>query len=235
MGLTAAVFMVVLAGTGILLNHTERLNLADRFVQSDWLLDWYGVAPPAEPVSFAAAGHWVSRLGERLYLDGAEIPGTHGRLVGAATSGETLVVALEEQILLFDSARRLIERVGTAEGIPAGMRTIGVDDRSRLVVHGAHGYYLADEDFLEWRPHAAAAVHWSKPQPTPAALRDKLIHAYRGKGLSVERVLLDIHSGRILGSVGMLLVDSAALLGLLLAVSGTWLWTKRKCDVRGRS
>jgi len=49
---------------------------------------------------------------------------------------------------------------------------------------------------------------------------------YRGKGLPGERVILDIHSGRILGYVGVLLVDFMAILFLLLAMSGIWMWYK---------
>ena len=56
--------------------------------------------------------------------------------------------------------------------------------------------------------------------------------AYRGYGLTLERVLLDLHSGRVLGSAGVLLVDAAAILFLLLAISGLWLWSRRRTSTR---
>jgi uncharacterized iron-regulated membrane protein len=56
--------------------------------------------------------------------------------------------------------------------------------------------------------------------------------AWRGTGLSLERVLLDLHSGRILGEAGVWLVDAAALLFLLLAGSGVWLWGRRRASAR---
>jgi hypothetical protein len=60
----------------------------------------------------------------------------------------------------------------------------------------------------------------------PKDLHDKLMILYRGKGLPLERVILDIHSGRILGQAGVLLIDFMAILFLLLAMSGVWMWVK---------
>ena len=53
-------------------------------------------------------------------------------------------------------------------------------------------------------------------------------------GLPLERVLLDLHSGRIFGEAGVWLVDAAALLFLLLAGSGLWLWGRRHASGRAR-
>ncbi len=57
----------------------------------------------------------------------------------------------------------------------------------------------------------------------PCGLRGRLVEAYRGKGLLLERVLLDVHSGRILGAWGVYLVDAAAVLFLGLVLSGLWM------------
>ena len=67
----------------------------------------------------------------------------------------------------------------------------------------------------------------------PAAnLRPELEEAYRGTGLTLERVLLDIHAGRIPGATGVFLVDAAALLFLVLAISGLWLWARHLVNAR---
>ena len=41
--------------------------------------------------------------------------------------------------------------------------------------------------------------------------------------LPLERVMLDIHSGRLLGRYGPFLVDGAAFILLLLSLSGIWI------------
>ena len=44
--------------------------------------------------------------------------------------------------------------------------------------------------------------------------------AWRGRGLTVERLLLDLHSGRILGEAGPLLMDLVAVFLIVLSLSG---------------
>jgi uncharacterized iron-regulated membrane protein len=41
-------------------------------------------------------------------------------------------------------------------------------------------------------------------------------------------VILDLHSGRLFGRIGVWLFDIAAILLILLALSGTLIWMKRK-------
>jgi len=51
---------------------------------------------------------------------------------------------------------------------------------------------------------------------------------YRGEGLSVERVLLDFHSGHIFGPMGVFIYDLLAVAVGFLSISGLVLW------IRGR-
>lgn len=44
--------------------------------------------------------------------------------------------------------------------------------------------------------------------------------------ISAERIVLDVHSGRILGPAGPYLMDGAAIALLLLAASGIWGWAR---------
>ena len=95
LGIAAGVFVLLLAVTGLMINHTESLELDERYAKADWLLNWYGIAPPADAVSYRLGEHWVSQLGNRLYLDGEEIPGSYGRLLGVAGTRQLLVIAVE--------------------------------------------------------------------------------------------------------------------------------------------
>jgi len=226
MGLTAAVFVVILAATGLTLNHTEALGLDSRMINSSTLLDWYGITLPKDPVGFTVADHWIRQLGQQLYFDEQEIQDDTGRLIGVARLDDIVVIALQEQLLLTTLTGQLIECLGSAEGVPAGMRAIASNDNSLLVL-AAHGTYITDSDFMEWQEISAPAVNWSGPTDIPASLYQRLAPAYLGSVLSTERVILDIHSGRILGPWGVYIMDIAAVLFILLAAAGIWLWAKR--------
>ena len=95
-----------------------------------------------------------------------------------------------------------------------------------IVISAAHGSYLADIDSPEWQEYKGSSVIWSGSREIPKDLYEQLLILYRGKGLPLERLIQDLHSGRILGDAGILLVDFMALLFLLLAMSGAWMWFK---------
>ena len=232
-GLTATAFVLMLSVTGLLLNHTEDLNLDSSYVKSALLLDWYGIKTPKSPLSYKAGGHWISQLAERLYFDGHELATREvdedDSLVGAVKLGDSVAVAIEGHLMLISSSGELIETLGGAEGVPAGMRAIGLSG-DRLVVRASHGDYFADEDLSHWEEsdesETLADAVWARPAAPPKNLYDRLADAYRGKGLSTERVVLDLHSGRILGTPGVLVVDFMALALCMLALSGLWMWIK---------
>ncbi|MDH3871185.1 MAG: PepSY domain-containing protein [Gammaproteobacteria bacterium] len=232
-GLAAALFVVVLALTGLVLNHTEELALDERHVKNGPLLDWYGVHAPASISSYRADEHILSTVGGQVYWNTKRVPQIDGPLLGALKLSDLVVAAVEGSLLLFTLEGDLIERLGGSAGVPAGMQAIGLAAAGKLAIRAAHGFYRTDSDFLEWHEtDSLDDVTWSSAIETPDALHAALVDAYRGSGLSLERVLLDLHSGRILGNWGVYLMDAAAILFLLLAITGVWLWGKRRASAR---
>lgn len=228
-GLAGAVFFVVLIATGLLLNHSDGLRLDARYVRAPLLLDLYHISPPRASIHFAAGGHLVSQLGTRLYLDARELPEKAEQLVGAIESHDTLVIAIAGKLLLLSPEGKLIERLDGADGVPAGMRRLGRSGTGQaLVLQAAHGYYTADLARLHWNPSDATDVAWADPVQVPPDVEERLLDAYRGTGLPFERVILDIHSGRILGEWGVYLVDGAAALFLTLVATGLWMWIRQR-------
>ena len=226
LGLAAVAILILLAVSGVLLNHSHGLGLDRRYVQWGWLLDWYGIHAPAEPRGVALGAHWLSELDGRIYFDGHELPGLRGRLNGAVVVGYTIASAVGDNIWLLTPDGIIVEQLGTAQGVPGGLHALGVDRNGRLVVEAAQGFYTADSELLKWRRAIPQAVSWARLTEVPPALRAELVRQYRGRGLSVERVLADVHGGRVLGEIGMWLVDLTAIACLGLALSGLWLWAR---------
>ena len=231
-GLAAAVFVITLAVTGLALNHTEELGLDSNYVKSGTLLNWYGVQAPEKITSYQVDTHTISAVGEHIYWDTTRIPQIPSPLIGVVHYADLVVVGIEGRLLLFTPDGELVEQLGGAAGVPAGMQALGVTPDYRLAIHAAHGFYQTNEDFLEWKETDHLEATWNRPTNPPEDLRLALQSAYRGSGLSLERIMLDLHSGRILGSWGIYLVDAAAILFLLLACSGVWLWSRRRASAR---
>lgn len=227
LGLFAGLFVLILAVTGILLNHTEDVGLDSRYVQSAWLLDWYGIAPPAPPVSYAVGEHWVSQVGARIYFDATEVAADAGPLLGAVALPEMMVVATQGQLILLTRKGGHIETLDGGQGVPAGMRAIGLSGE-RLAVRAMHGDYMADADLLKWQEQPVADAHWAAAATAPQDIMQRLLAAYRGTGLTLERVVLDLHSGRIVGAWGRWIMDIAAGILIFLAATGAWMWLKQR-------
>lgn len=228
LGSIAALFVIVLVITGLLLNHTETFSLDQKYIGSSLLLDWYDINPPTAPVSYALEQQRVTLLGDTLYLNDQEIEQQAGQLLGALEHAGSILIAIPGELLILAPSGELLEKLGGVEGVPAGLQRIGLTADDQLAVQAAEGNYLADLDALSWDETTVPAADWAEPSSIPPDLQNTLLAHYRGKGLSLERVLLDIHSGRFLGSFGVFLIDAAAVLFLILAFTGLWMWSHRR-------
>ncbi len=234
LGLTAAIFVLALALTGFLLNHVADWRLDDRLISSPLVLEWYGISQPHQMRSFAVAEQFISKVGEEVFLNAREVAHCSGELRGAVAllSGKMLVIACENELFLLDQNHEMIERLGISQGLPSPLRRIGIHNTELVLAIGSDSHpdvMGADVDNLLWTPLSgdAGAVLWSVSVPTPPALADLLGKHFVGEGISVERLLLDIHSGRIVGGWGVYMVDLMAILFVVLAVTGCLLWYRQ--------
>ncbi len=63
----------------------------------------------------------------------------------------------------------------------------------------------------------------------PPDMSPEMAEDYRGKGITLEKLILDIHSGVIIGLPGKILSDLAALAILFLSATGIYnLWKRKK-------
>lgn len=223
-GLAAAALVLTAAVTGVALNHVEALSLGKRSVSWSWLMDWYGIGHRTEPVSFRAGEVWVTLADGALYVDGRPTGQRAGQVVGAAAAGGIVAVATPRAVLLFGDGAALVERVPAA-AVGGAIARLGTGEDGRVVVAAAGSRHVADSGFLSWSPTAQSAT-WSQPETAPEAVLGRVERAARGEGLPLDRVILDVHSGRILGSWGPYLMDIVALSLVILSVTGFYNWIK---------
>ena len=225
-GVVVAILVILLSGTGVALNHTESLGLDERFVESGWLLDWYGVEAPQAGFGFLAGTARVTLLGDHLYADKTLVGEPFNALHGAVDLGGLVAVAADQDVLLLTPQFELVERLDRYEGVPPDLRGVGVAADGRVVLRTEQGLWVADADFLSWTSIPERTdVRWAVPEEVPGELLAALRDDFRGRLLTLERALLDLHSGRLFGRFGPLVMDLAAILMGVLALSGFWLWS----------
>lgn len=234
LGVLVALFVLVLSVTGILLNHSPGLGLDRRFVDWPWLHGAYGESPDDLP-AFRLGEHWLSQGADgRVYFDSREVSPCSGELIAAVGVDGMLLAACTEELLLIAPDGQLIESVSAGTGLPTPLRGAGLAD-GRAVLQDVDGWWLADLDAMEFRSPApgGSLINQLTPGLLPETIRANI--PAREQWLSWERVLLDLHSGRIAGRLGVLWVDLVGVLLGGLAISGIAMWWLRRRGRRRRS
>jgi len=234
LGAGAAIFVLFMVLSGLIISHSHDLGLDQRHVSQSSLLSWYGFGEPEDIRSFMVADGWLSFAGSQLYLNDRHVA-TIANGVGAVSRADMLVAASSEELLLLDHDGMLIERLPWGPSGSGPIEAIGLHENTAVVVKSGNQLWLADEQMLDWQQagNLMADTVWSSPVSPPQDLNRAITQKYRGDGLSIERVLLDFHSGRIFGSVGVLVYDLLALAVGFMAISGLVLWLRARRNGNG--
>lgn len=229
LGVVIALTVVVVAVTGICLNHTGALTLDKRFITNKWVLNAYGAQAPKSWAGYNVDQEaWTLQIGNQLFLNDSPLGHTESTLVGAVYHGEYYLLATQAQVFLFDQKLQLIEEMSELQGIDGRVLKIGSDSQGRVCLALAENRYLvADELISSWLPVVPESVVWSVEQPLPETLLGSLERFWFGEGVSLERLMLDLHSGRVFSQVGVVLLDLAGVGMILLAFTGVWMWARR--------
>jgi hypothetical protein len=234
-GVTAAAFVIFMVVSGLAINHSNGLGLDRRHVSQPFLLDWYGLSGPKTIQSFVAGDNWLSFAGSSVFLNDKPVA-TLSNGKGAVFNGEMLIAAGSEELLLLDPKGNLIERLPWGPAGAGEIDSLGLSDNGGVVVASAGQAWFADKDVLTWerQSESGAPPLWATPAPAPETLQQAIVRQYRGSGPSLERFLLDLHSGRIFGPIGILIYDLLALAIAFLALSGLILWVRGRRNGRQR-
>jgi hypothetical protein len=234
LGAGAAGFILFMVLSGLLINHSNDLGMSQRHVSQSFLLSWYGIDAPESIHSFSTGQDWLSFAGSQLYFNGNPVSAISNG-VGAVSGGEMMIAAGSEEFLLLDTDGNLIERLSWETSGSGAIESIGVLGDGSVVIKSEDQLWMADKDLLGWQPAQDPLVEltWSSPEPTPEELHQVINKHYRGDGVSMERLLLDLHSGRIFGPLGILVYDLLALAVGFLAISGLVVWLRARRNGNG--
>lgn len=222
-GVVAAIFFLLLAGSGLMLNHPQAFGLAQRKLHSSALARWYGFKPRAPQSMYAAGAHTLAWGNGTWLLDGRRVAEDADAPVGMVELASELYVATADALFEYGPDYRLVEKISSAALPAVPIRALGAE--GDLLLLRTPGGTFASHDLLQWQRAAARQPRWSAAQPVPPALREALASALL-PGISLQQLLADAHSGRVLGATGPLLVDLLAVLLMFLALTGAWLFTR---------
>jgi uncharacterized iron-regulated membrane protein len=218
-GFAAMLFFLILAVTGLALNHGSGLGLDGQFIHAGWLARWYGMKSEPPRQAFRSGHHVLIAANGRWVLDGKISGEKLQQPVGLIEVAGIFVVASGTALYVYRHDGELIEKLGrdALPGMP--VQAIGLSAR-RIVLRTASGIFMS-ADALSWQPAAQRGALWSAPVELSSeeqqSYGDTLV-----PGISLQQLLLDLHSGRFAGSYGPLFVDLLAVVLTALSLSGAW-------------
>lgn len=230
-GLLAATFIVFLVITGIALQHSDDFNLNTQYLSNSWLLKYYGIKP--NPITTYQLGNQtISHAGDTIYLSGKpvanEISAIHGAVKHTDLPTNEIIIATSSSLIIITSKGDIIDEITTQDGLQEAPIGIALSKNNTTVVRGINTYWESVDDLSVWQKLQGPHPHWVAPAITLPALKQVIESHDMSKQINLERFLLDAHSGRFFGKYGIYVIDIAAILLLILSITGIWLWAVRR-------
>ena len=231
LGLSVFVVLIFLAITGFALNHSPGLKLNQISLSSNWLLSWYGLEVP-EAVGFESEGHWIYHNGgSELFFDSRSAANCSPPLAAVARHANMVFALCADALIMLSSRGEFIEQFSAIDGLPANIETLAVLDNKL--------YLATDSATLEFNPDSLAIVSadiasqalrevQQATAALPVSLQAQLKDQSAGPSISLETVILDLHSGRFFGQFGVLFIDLVGLLVCILSITGLIAWVNRR-------
>ena len=222
MGITVSLFVVFLVLTGWALNHTAELGLARLLVQVPWISAWYGLRGTVPATGYMASGYWLISGENGAMLDGKKTAFELRDVIGMIATDDLIAIASRDELILIDRQGRLVDRIAAPQLSISPITRIGVA-QNQIILQGKTS--CASVDGFTWTPFTGETA-WSAPKALPPNQQEYAKHL--APALPLERIMQDLHSGRILGHYGPYLMDAVGLIFLLLAGSGLWMFFRHR-------
>src|SRR5258708_36237598 len=147
-GFSAMLFFLILAVTGLILNHGEGLGLDGRYVHAGWLARWYGIQsePPRE--AFRSGHHVLVAANGRWLLDGKISGERLPQPVGLTELADIFGVASETALYVFRAGGELIAKL--ERGALPGVRSQAIWSSAAGIVPGTASWTCSTAEDLSW-------------------------------------------------------------------------------------
>jgi hypothetical protein len=224
-GLSLFFMVIFLALSGFALNHSVGLKLSNSKLSSDWLLSWYGLEPAANHGFELNAGNWLYQADDsKLFLGNQVIAQCKPPLLSVAEFEQQILALCDDALIMLTAQGQLIEKFTRLQGLPEDISSITVHNNT-VYLHGISDVFAFDADRLTVTPTSIIVPSSNTaPRPLPRALKEYLKVQGLSSSISMETLILDLHSGRFFGDAGVLFIDIVGLLLCILAITGLWAW-----------
>ncbi|MGI9239240.1 MAG: PepSY domain-containing protein [Verrucomicrobiales bacterium] len=221
--------LVAACVTGMILNHTVDLDLSNRHTSAPWIQGRYGMNLEGEPQAYglgerAYAATWDGQIFHRSTIIEDSDP-----LVGAIPLRDGIAIVTASTVHYYSLDGELIETIGSATLPATPISRAGRTSDLTLVLETTSGGFTSDENLLAFSESPRdQSTTWSTTV-TPSESDLKIWKTtFSGDGVPLDRLILDIHSGRFFGTIGKWIYDITVIGVLMLSATGFVLFLKTR-------
>jgi len=222
LGVIVLIPLIITSITGVILNHTVDLNLSEKHVTASWVQSRYGMVLNEEPLAFglkngpALAASWDGQIFyQKSILTSKE------SLTAAVPLRDGLALTTLSKVYYYGLDGELIETLDELTLPQGDIIRAGRTDNLALVLETNSGIHISDRELLSFSPlKTHKGIIWSEKSIPSEATLQQWKESFFGKGIPMDRVILDIHSGRFFGSIGKWAWDILVIGILVLSISG---------------
>jgi len=239
-GFTAALFLINLAITGILLNHSDDLELHKQYIQSGWIVDLYGIKPPetSKCIDVIPIKKKICQLGEKLYLDQKQLVDRTSNLIGLVEYDGLFYLATSQKLYIYTQDFELVEMLDENSGLPIPIKTVTVldhfideENKPELIIMNQKQAWKLDPIYMNWNPTTLMSIMPPRLRSLQGKELIELQNIYLSQQLTYLKFIQDLHSGRIFSLPGKLVTDLSGIIIIVLVCSGFYAWQRRKKTV----
>lgn len=218
-GLTSAIWLLLLATTGFLLQHSHDWKLDHKYISNVSVLNFYGIGD--QYIAFESNNHQIQQLDKQIIQDGKSSLKLQENMVAAIHHEQQWVIATNTQVLWINSLGEISKSRDEFDGLSFPIDSLGKINGQ--IVYKQNEVLSSLETNLPANTNSSE-VNWSTPTINQAQ-KDKAIQQTSHDYLTYEKVIFDIHAGITTPGI---VNDIAAIALIILSLSGIFLFFRKK-------
>lgn len=215
-GVLASLWLLVLASTGLLLQHSKDWGLEKKHITNSSLLKAYGIGKKYK--AFKHGDQLLQQVDKQLIQNQKITIKLSENITAAIYQSPNWVITTKSQILWINQVGQIAQSMDEIDGLPLPLLDLGLTGNQLIIKTNDGNFLLNTLEKINTMP-----VNWSH-ETEDEKLKHNSIQQISHNYVSYQQAIFDLHAGITTPS---LLNDIAAIALILLSLSGVFLFFRK--------